>query len=141
MNAGTREWIEKAEADFRSAERENRVRTAPNRNLACFLCQQCIEKYLKACLHRSGLRIPKTHQLPDLLNLLLSEIPEWELWRPELRALTLYAVDYRYPGKNATKAQVHEAMARCRNIRKVIREYLGLSVAARPRAKPKKRPR
>src|SRR2546421_10601000 len=69
MKAGTREWVEKAEDDYHSALREFRARLLPNYNLACYLCQQCIEKYLKGCLQEKGTRIPKTHQLPDLFEL------------------------------------------------------------------------
>lgn len=53
MKATTREWIEKAEADFVSAGREYRARHRPNFDAACFFSQQCIEKYLKG---RYGLR-------------------------------------------------------------------------------------
>ncbi len=36
MKAATAEWVEKAEADFRSAQRELRVRSRPNHDLVCF---------------------------------------------------------------------------------------------------------
>jgi HEPN domain-containing protein len=53
MNDLVREWVEKAEGDFHSAERELRARKAPNYDAACFHPQQCAEKYLKAFLvHR-----------------------------------------------------------------------------------------
>ena len=41
------EWIQKAEADYASAQRELRVRINPNPDAVCFFCQQCVEKYLK----------------------------------------------------------------------------------------------
>ena len=50
MKATTREWIEKAEADFLSATREYRARNRPNFDAACFFAQQCVEKYLKGRL-------------------------------------------------------------------------------------------
>ena len=50
MKPITGEWVEKAEADVRSARRELRVRDHPNYDLVCFLSQQCAEKYLKGGL-------------------------------------------------------------------------------------------
>jgi HEPN domain-containing protein len=46
MNNIVDEWVEKAEGDFRTAEREARVRKAPNYDAVCFHAQQCAEKYL-----------------------------------------------------------------------------------------------
>ncbi len=36
------EWIEKAEGDFNSANREIRARKNPNYDAACFHAQQCV---------------------------------------------------------------------------------------------------
>jgi HEPN domain-containing protein len=48
-----KEWIAKAEGDFTVACREMRARKSPNYDAACFHCQQCIEKLMKALLiHR-----------------------------------------------------------------------------------------
>ena len=62
------EWIDKAEADFSTATRENRVRKAPNYDAVCFHAQQCIEKYLKAILVRHRKAFSKTHDLEFLLE-------------------------------------------------------------------------
>jgi HEPN domain-containing protein len=50
------EWVDKAEADFHTAEREARARRNPNHDAVCFHAQQCIEKHLKARLQDAGLR-------------------------------------------------------------------------------------
>ena len=50
MNGLVHEWVEKAEGDFQSAQRELRARKAPNYDAAFFHSQQCAEKYLKAFL-------------------------------------------------------------------------------------------
>lgn len=84
MKPATREWIEKAEADFLSAGREYRARKHPNFDAACFFAQQCIEKYLKARLVRAGTTVPKSHDLSALLDLLLPLEPLWEAFRPQL---------------------------------------------------------
>jgi len=45
MKPSTREWVDKAEADFATAGRELRARRQPNFDAACFHAQQCVEKY------------------------------------------------------------------------------------------------
>jgi HEPN domain-containing protein len=40
-----------------------------------FHCQQSAEKFLKAMLEEGGLLIPKTHDLDDLLSLLVPQLP------------------------------------------------------------------
>lgn len=50
MKPITREWIDKAEADFRIAARELRVRKEPSYDGVCFHTPQCAEQYLKAVL-------------------------------------------------------------------------------------------
>ena len=47
MNEIVAEWVDRAEGDFRTAEREVRVRNAPSYDSVCFHAQQCAEKYLK----------------------------------------------------------------------------------------------
>ena len=44
MQPLTVEWITKAEADFATATREVRARSAPDDDAACFHAQQCAEK-------------------------------------------------------------------------------------------------
>ena len=50
------EWIEKAEGDFHSLEREVRARKNPNYDAACFHAQQCVEKYLFSLVAGQGRR-------------------------------------------------------------------------------------
>jgi HEPN domain-containing protein len=50
MNPLTTEWIEKAEGDLLTAQREYRARNRPNYDAVCFHAQQTAEKYLKAWL-------------------------------------------------------------------------------------------
>jgi hypothetical protein len=40
MNSIVSEWVEKAEGDFQTAEREMRARKAPNYDAVCFHAQQ-----------------------------------------------------------------------------------------------------
>jgi hypothetical protein len=50
MKPITSEWADKAEGGFATAQRELNVPDHPNYDAVCFHAQQCVEKYLKACL-------------------------------------------------------------------------------------------
>jgi HEPN domain-containing protein len=126
MTAATAEWVEKAEGDFNTAQRELRARKRPNYDAACFHAQQCAEKYLKARLQESSLRFAKTHDLVRLLDLLLPSLPSIGLLRPRLSGLNIYAVEIRYPSDFATKAQAKQAVIDCGEVRKAIRLALRL---------------
>ncbi len=71
MKPLTREWVDKGEADRKTARRELRVRNSPNFDAVCFHAQQCAEKYLKALLQERGAAIPRTHNLEALARPLL----------------------------------------------------------------------
>src|SRR2546423_2219825 len=102
MKRMTREWIRKAEDDFRTAE----LLVAGRESLhdqVCFHGQQSAEKYLKALLEERGLSVPKTHDLEDLLVLVLPHYAALSRYRRGLRFLTGFAVDPRYPLLHTTK--------------------------------------
>ncbi|OGV37058.1 MAG: hypothetical protein A2X48_04405 [Lentisphaerae bacterium GWF2_49_21] len=127
MRDETLEWIQKAEGDFASATREIRARKNRNEDSACFHCQQCIEKYLKAMLVEKNIQFPKTHDLGILLDLLLKSSADMEIFRDGMALLTDYAVVFRYPGESATKEQSRESYLKCIEIRASIRDKLKLS--------------
>lgn len=124
MKPLTREWVEKAEADFATANREIRARRQPNYDAACFHAQQCIEKYLKALLQENGLAFEKTHNLIRLLERLLPLNPLWESTRNSLAQLTAYAVVFRYPGESASKELAKKAVRICNQLRTDFRQSL-----------------
>ena len=103
MNPLTLEWVQKAEVDFESAQLLSRSANALH-DAVCFHAQQCIEKYLKAWLQEAGIRIPRTHDLEDLLLLIVPSEPSWNAWQPDFLVLTSHAVESRYPGKSASFA-------------------------------------
>ncbi len=125
MKRATREWVEKAEADFQSVQRELRARKLPNLDGACFHAQQCVEKYLKARLQEAEIPFPKTHDLTLLLDLLKSVEPLWEALRSSLDRLNVFAVQIRYPGRNATRDMAKEARRIAREFRAIVRQSLG----------------
>ena len=62
MKPETQEWIEKAEGDWKVAQREMQA-ADPVWNVICFLAQQSAEKYLKALLEEHNIAFQKTHDL------------------------------------------------------------------------------
>ncbi|MEO6753939.1 MAG: HEPN domain-containing protein [Chthoniobacteraceae bacterium] len=128
MKQATREWLKKAEADYLAALDLARRRKIPLPDQVCFHCQQCAEKYVKARLEEANVRIPKTHDLGELVKLALPFEPLWSALQPALQSLSDYAVAFRYPGHEATKAEVKIALANCKAVRKEVRLAFGLKV-------------
>jgi len=126
MKPLTLEWIEKAEEDIISAQREYRARNRPNYNAACFFAQQCIEKYIKACLQEADIEFGKTHDLLYLLDLVEPVEPFWQSYRPTFRPISAYAVQLRYPGDNAIKEEAADAIKICLDFRTIARQSLGM---------------
>lgn len=118
------EWVEKAESDYRTAEREGRVRKGPSYDVACFHAQQCAEKYIKAILTYLIVPFRPIHDLEVLLELALPASPELETIRDSLLLLNDYAVDIRYPGESATKEEAHAAIQAMRIVRARLRQEL-----------------
>ena len=130
MKPITHEWIKKAEGDFSTAQREVAVSDSPNYDAVCFHCQQCAEKYLKARMQEAGVAFPKIHDLTVLLDLALPTEPTWEHLREGLDSLTAFAVEYRYPGEAASESEAREALKACVEVRRVVRDALGLAAIA-----------
>lgn len=125
MQVETRRWLHKADSDVKGARQLSG--TTPQLNdLICFHCQQAAEKYLKALLQELGMAVPRTHDLGDLLDLLLPHDATLRPLRRGLLFLTQFAVDYRYPGENATKRQAEAAIRWAERIRVELRAQLGL---------------
>lgn len=128
MKQSTQEWVDRAEEDWEVAGRESRARKTPHYNLACDLAQQCAEKYLKARLEEAGVAFKKTHDLEELLIQVLPAEPTWNVLQTDADYLNAFAVDYRYPGANATRAMARDAVESCRRIREAVRTAFGLPV-------------
>ncbi len=127
MTPLTQEWLEKAEADFATA---HWVAQAPKAlaDSVCFHAHASVEKHLKARLQEAGIAFPKTHDLELLLNLVLPVESGWLAMRTDLKLLNRFAVEYRYPGIQATQADAVTALEKCTEIRKRIRSAFGLPV-------------
>ena len=128
MKPSTREWIKKAESDYMAALALSRKRKISFHDEVCFHCQQSAEKYLKARLEEAGIVSPKTHDLRRLLNLILPAEPLWAALLHAVASLSVYAVEFRYPGSEATPQNARDAKLHARAIRKEARLALGLKV-------------
>ncbi len=126
MRNDTRQWANKAEDDFRVAERELGVADLPSYDAICFHSQQCAEKYLEAFLAEHAVAFPLTHALVDLLTLCLPLAPDFNTIRQDLEDLTVYGVRVRYPGFDATFPAAQEALAAATRVRAHIHSKLGL---------------
>ena len=125
MKSLTREWVDKADGDLATAQRELRARKAPNYDAACFHAQQCAEKYLKAFLQEHDVVFGKTHNLSMLLDKVIPVVPMLDTLRQTLQVITVFAVDCRYPGETADKTMAAEALKLCIEVRGRFRELLG----------------
>ncbi len=126
MKAATLEWIKKAESDWLLAVSLIRRRKMPVHDHACFHFQQAAEKYVKARLEEANVRIPKTHQVDDLIQIALPLEPLWVVLIPAAARISDYGVRVRYPGNEATALEMKTAHQDARIIRESARQALGL---------------
>jgi len=91
-----RKWINKADKDLLSAEREMSFEN-PVTETICFHYQQAVEKYLKAFLLCHQIYFTKTHKIIDLLELCAIVDPSFKDELKDADNLTDYAVEVRYP--------------------------------------------
>ncbi|MHB8336548.1 MAG: HEPN domain-containing protein [Ignavibacteriaceae bacterium] len=96
------EWTNKATADYHTALREIKVKNNPNWDGVCFHCQQAIEKLLKALLQKNKIKFGKTHDLGELIRL-LDIYPELGKIKDDLEWLSIFSVEFRYPGEQAER--------------------------------------
>ena len=126
MKKMTREWVRKAEGDYRLAARLKSGDESFHDQL-CFHCQQAAEKYLQAILQELGQPVPRTHILRDLVDLLMPYHGELSSIRRGAKFLTRFAVETRYPGESASKRQADAAFRWAQTVRQIAHEILGLS--------------
>jgi HEPN domain-containing protein len=101
MKPETMEWIDKAEGDWKVAQREMRA-ADPVWNVASFLAQQCAEKYLKAFLEEHNIAFGKTHDLVVLLNSSGGLLPELNSQRQSLAHLSTFGMRLDIPVRRPT---------------------------------------
>ncbi len=127
MKATTQAWVDKAEADYAIALLARRSRKKRIRDIVCFHLQQCVEKYLKGRLVEAAIPFPKIHDLEWLLDPVITVEPLWATLGPALSAITDYAVEVRYPGRDTTPTEARRILVATTKIRNIARVALGLS--------------
>lgn len=102
------DWLRHARSDMALAGMP-KTRTVLYEHL-CFHAQQVAEKALKAVLVAHNVRVPKTHDVAYLMDLLPSGLSVSPTML-ELPTLTKYAVQQRYPGENPPLTARHRLRA------------------------------
>jgi len=131
-SAVAREWIIKAENDFKTSLHTLKMERGCPTDTVCFHAQQCVEKYIKAFLVCNGIDFPKTHDIEHLVSLLPESI--WlRLSIEEQRRLTTYATVTRYPGdyEPILLSEAQQSVRLARRVRKEIRELLPKGILSR----------
>ncbi len=64
-----RQWIEKAESDYRNFKNTLQMGDDCPCDTVCFHAQQCAEKYLKARLVYLSIDFPKIHDILEIIKL------------------------------------------------------------------------
>ncbi len=118
------EWVKKAEDDLTTAAHTLKLGKACPTNTVCFHAQQCVEKYLKACLVCQNTPFPKMHEIEALISLIPKGIrPELSL--DEQATLPEYAVGPRYPGwREVPVIEARRAVALARRVKRHVRSVL-----------------
>lgn len=109
MKQLAKEWLNKADEDFRVAERELAAEP-PAFSAVCFHAQQAVEKAMKALLVDLGVDFPRTHDLKFLLDLIKSKTPVFNDLKEALVNLSVSAVEVRYPGSKPDRQLAEKAV-------------------------------
>ena len=92
----TRQWLQVAAEDLRLAEIAN-LADPPLLSGVVFHCQQVFEKALKAFLIWHAQPVPRTHALPDLINLCRQLDPAFSALSVAAARVSPYGTAFRYP--------------------------------------------
>ena len=88
------DWVRVARRDWK---RVHNILRGGDLELAAFLLQQCLEKYLKAYLLRHGWTLQRTHELDTLLDVACRFEPELEAYQELCERVSGYYLVDRYP--------------------------------------------
>ena len=97
---------------------------------------------MKAVLVENRKRIERIHDLSELLRRLSAINPFWDALREAAKALSDFAIRFRYPGSNADRRMAKSAVRGCEIIRAHMREHLRLrstSVQSRAKRRPREK--
>ena len=113
MKEEVKRWINKAEDDLRKAVDNFKIK---NYDLTSFLCQQAVEKALKAILIEKTGKFPKIHDLIKLGKLINID----EVLLKECEILNPVYIKTRYPDINNEKYTAKESKKDIEIAKKVL---------------------
>ena len=93
------EWLDKGNNEYRSAEYLSTMHHPTPDEVICYLCQQSVEKYLKAYIFSQNIIPDKTHDLEYLLGICQGYNAEFSVLSPMTDVLKRYGVMPRYPNE------------------------------------------
>jgi HEPN domain-containing protein len=105
------DWLRHAKSDLAVAQSiENNSDVLPNQT--AFHAQQAAEKAIKGAMIQEGIAFPLTHDLKDLVKRWTSSGRAWPAALIDVKTLTPYAVESRYPGyiHQISRAEVRAAI-------------------------------
>lgn len=123
-----KEWLEKADEDFRFAETNLKDGSAFYAQM-CFHFHQAAEKSLKAYIIAKDLTFEKVHDLVHLLRTCTAFEPAFEELKEDCILLNAAYIETRYPVSwptNHTKETTEQFHAAAANIARMVSKQLGL---------------
>ena len=124
MNGTVREWLDKAEADYRTARREFEAVDSPNYDAVCVHAQQFVEKLMKAIMIHNRVVPPRIHNLAQLCRLLEPVCPGLDLATEDLNHLTTLGMAVRYPGELADRNDAEDVLQICDRLRDALEAFI-----------------
>jgi HEPN domain-containing protein len=113
-----RQWIILADTDLRTAEHIAANMYPPPLEIACFLCQQAAEKYLKGFLEFHNETPPRIHDIVELQKRCENYNAEFIKLQESSEVLTNYAVRPRYDlGLDLQERDMLSALKQVRSVK------------------------
>ena len=117
-NKQTEKWLQKANDDYISATTLMDKVFPPQIEIACYHCQQCVEKTLKAFCVENNIAFPRTHDLTILCNLCILKEPRFSSLLNSCGILSPYSTQTRYP--NTMQVSESDARAAIKMAKKIL---------------------
>jgi len=118
-------WVRKAENDIITARQTLCLPNGPT-DTVCFHSQQAVEKTLKAILTYNNVEFPKIHNLVRLLDMVISFIPDLNIFREHFAEMSSHAIEIRYPDYlyEPTRADAIKALEIAEKVLKKVKEVI-----------------
>lgn len=123
-----KEWLGKADEDFRFAETNLRGGSEFHAQM-CFHFQRAAEKYLKALIIAKDLEFAKVHDLVHFLRTCAGLEPAFAALKEDCITLNTAYVESRYPvhwPTSYTKETTEQSRTAALNIARMVRDRIGM---------------